>query len=206
MKSVVHSEQRGTDTKRRRLSHATMSWLDKHDKVPAPKLDAASRDYYSKLFRVLDKDGSGTLGLDELHAALLDVGLRLSADDFEALARFLKLSRKKSISFGEFVWILSAKEAGLQSSEEETDEWSELYRIRSEMRDERKRQAVEAETARLNRHRQRGSHAAFTGNLRPDRNRQPVRALAAWAPKEDATAAAQAAEPSPLLPVGLLIP
>ena len=175
--------------------------------MPAPKLDAASREYYSRLFRILDTDGSGTLGLDELHAALLDRGLRLSTDDFAVLARFLKLSRKRAITFNDFVHVLSVKEADLQSGEEESDEWTELYRIRGELRDERKREAAEASAARLNRHRQRGSHGAvWTGNLRPERRSksQTSKALAAWAPKH--SAAAQAAEPSPLLPVGLLIP
>ena len=62
----------------------------------------ARKDFLAKLFKDMDKDGSGSLSITEVKEAMMKMGVHLSMSKFKRLFRLMDMTRSGSISYPDF--------------------------------------------------------------------------------------------------------
>ncbi|OMJ68709.1 hypothetical protein SteCoe_33762 [Stentor coeruleus] len=102
--------------KHRKLSHdsnlkilknfANIEWMKKHGKGEFIDISNKERAKIRSIFKELDKDNSGTLGLDELYSPLLALGLVENKNQVKEMMAKVDTNGSGVIEFDEFISII----------------------------------------------------------------------------------------------------
>ncbi len=81
---------------------ATRAWLQKHQHEERVWIEPELRKQYELVFRMLDRDGSGSIELSELEQAAAERDLGLSVDELMAFCSTIDTDGNTELSFSEF--------------------------------------------------------------------------------------------------------
>eukprot|EP00948_MAST-09A_sp_MAST-9A-sp1_P002122 g2122.t1 len=124
------------------------NWLLKHGKGKDHLEQQQRRKMMKRWFDFLDADGSGEIGIEELEAPLLKVGLARSKEEVEKLVHSVDKSHNGEINFEEFVDMMK-KGSGSDGGEDGKENpiavlFSELQKQKEKLRQSNNGQATNA--------------------------------------------------------------
>jgi hypothetical protein len=85
---------------------ANIEWMKKHGKGEYIDISNKERAKIRSIFKELDKDGSGALGIDELYSPLLALGLVENKDQVKEMMAKVDTNGSGLIEFDEFISII----------------------------------------------------------------------------------------------------
>ena len=92
---------------KKKLSDSSLrNWLRVHGKSKYIDFDDEERKQYREIFKALDGDGSGAIGVEELEDPLIALGLADSREGVEKLVELVDEDGTGEIEFDEFLLVM----------------------------------------------------------------------------------------------------
>jgi len=99
-------------------------------KEPEVMISDAEREEFNDAFKLFDKDGDGTITVDEIHTVFKDLGFKkYSKSDVKKMVEAVDADGNGTIDLDEFITLLRSKRTGKYAKMTPDDELKEAFKI-----------------------------------------------------------------------------